>query len=145
MSVQKFPTPPSSFVFCQVQGCPLASTCLRAKALPYADPEANSIFCVNSNAHAAIGTDKCPQFKKIEIVPIAYGFMNILSAMSVSGANAAKFEIICKYNTTQFYRWRKDAFPIPPKQQKILTDIFVSHGAKEPVTFDRYENTYEWN
>ena len=55
MSEQKFPTPPSSFVFCQVQGCPLASTCLRAKALPYADPEANSIFCVNSNAHAAIG------------------------------------------------------------------------------------------
>jgi hypothetical protein len=57
---------------------------------------------------------------------------------------AVRNGIIRLTNRTYYFEYRNGSRPIPPVLQQAIRDLFRSNGWTGEVTFDGYEEDYDW-
>lgn len=135
---------PSDYPKCTQADCPAAEQCLRHLMAQVTPEKAIAITVINpKNLKPELGTS-CPYFHSSQPVRMARGFTRALGSVRHGEVNKVMEEISHRWSKATYYRLRKGERLISPQEQKIIADILVQHGAKEPIEFDNYEDGFDW-
>lgn len=139
-------TVPKGVAACTATGCGAASECLHhlyGEAAPEGDGVSYLVFTRNAVSPSA--GRSCPHFASSTKVRMAWGISRVLGEVKSREVRAIAAEIIKLYSSTTYYRIRNGKVKLSPRDQELLSDILVRHGATPPIVFDRYEDCYDWN
>ena len=148
---------PHNWAICFDATCPLASQCLRhhaAKLAPDTLLEHNTVLPVarfvaqDSPADAQQQTETesvCRAYVADAPVTLAYGMRNLFDEVHPYEVRALRQLVQMVFGQqSHYYRYREGRYPITPKQQARVEDIFLRHGYTKAPKFDRYEVQYHF-
>lgn len=131
---------PEHYLYCYNETCALAEQCLRYQAAKHTTPKESVIQVVN----AAASSGKCPYFKEMKIVRMAYGMRHIYDKVLANDIAALRKSIAEHFGNGSYYKRRNAKHPITPKEQEYILRQFGRFGYSEGVEFDEYRDEVEW-
>lgn len=131
---------PHTWAVCFQNDCPMAQQCLRyhaAQLLP-ADKKTH-----NTVLQTARNDESCQLYVADQPVKVAYGMTKLFSGLKPLAASDLRQQVEVVFGSrTQYYRYREGRYPISPKQQALIADIFARNGLSADLKFDRIEEKY---
>ena len=132
------------YTVCYVEGCPLCNQCMRWLVGQHVPHTASSYRCVNPH-FKGVATAECPMYRSDQKVRFAKGMTHTFTGdMPKRLEPAVRNGIIRLTNRTYYFEYRNGSRPIPPALQQAIRDLFRSNGWTAEVTFDGYEEDYDW-
>ena len=132
------------YTVCYVDGCPLCNQCMRWLVGQHVPHTASSYRCVNPHFEH-VATAECPMYRSDQKVRFAKGMTHTFTGdMPKRLEPAVRNGIIRLTNRTYYFEYRNGSRPIPPALQQAIRDLFRSNGWTGEVTFDSYEEDYDW-
>ena len=132
------------YTVCYVEGCPLCNQCMRWLVGQHVPHTASSYRCVNPH-FKGVATAECPMYRSDQKVRFAKGMTHTFTGdMPKRLEPAVRNGIIRLTNRTYYFEYRNGSRPIPPALQQAIRDLFRSNGWTGEVTFDGYEEDYDW-
>ncbi len=135
---------PQFFAKCVATDCSAAKNCLRYQSAQATMNNESALWIVSPVKIAPQRGEACPFFRSLEPVTMARGFTNALKNMKVMNMKAVVEALIERYNRRTYYRLRRGEMLLDEKMQKEIAEIFIQHGAEQPVVFDAYEMQPSW-
>lgn len=136
---------PSYYGKCILKDCTASAICLRYLLYQQRAKESRQLTIVNPDFAQPQKGENCPCFRSLTPVRMARGFQNALRTVPHGNIKQVQQELIYHFCRTMFYYYRKGDRMLSPKEQKYVSDVLIRFGAKEPITFDAYEEGYVWN
>ena len=146
---------PHNWAICYDAACPLAKQCLRHHAAMLAPDtllEHNTVLSAarlsaqDSTAEEQQQTEAdhvCRAYVADEPVTLAYGMRNLFNDIHPFEVRGLRQQVQAVFGEkSHYYRYREGRYPITPKQQTRVADIFLRHGYTKAIKFDRYEVQY---
>ena len=132
------------YTVCYVEGCPLCNQCMRWLVGQHVPHTASSYRCVNPH-FKGVATAECPMYRSDQKIRFARGMTHTFTGdMPKRLEPAVRNGIIRLTNRTYYFEYRNGSRPIPPALQQAIRDLFRSNGWTGEVTFDGYEEDYDW-
>lgn len=128
-------------VYCLLQECPQAATCLRYLAYQHSAPFFAHSFV---DPRRLAESKQCPDYLSNQVQRSARGFkraMGLIAKNSVSTFQAYMREEL-GWGRSSFYRYSAGDHPIYEAQQVIIRRIFSEMGVTIADVFDAYEDAY---
>lgn len=134
---------PPSYSRCFQQDCPQAESCLHfqaGKCLKRGIYEGIAIF---PNARTANG---CKCFHPIRSIMAAWGFQTLFTDVKAKDETPLR-NLIKSYlgQHAAYYRYHQGKRKLNPEQQAWIINLFRKWGYTDPLAFDHYEETYDFN
>ena len=131
---------PASWPICFQADCPLASNCLRHHAARTAPAELKHHECVLPGARTP---DGCSCFVEDKPVRLARGMKNLLPRITTENGMVLRQQLYSLFgSTSQFYRYRRGQWVIPPSLQSRVEALCRKHGYMTDKLFDEYTQGY---
>jgi hypothetical protein len=134
---------PPLFAVCFIKDCPQTAACLRHFAGT----------CIPAGIHTgpavyptALNDGKCPEFKPLRIMCGAWGFDTIFAEVKQKDSTRLRNGIkqfLGGHGT--YYRYHNGSRLLTPEQQEWIISLFRSSGYTENLTFDHYEDVYDFS
>ncbi len=131
---------PTNWPICFQADCPLAANCLRHHAAQLAPADLRHHECVLPGARTA---DGCHSFVEDKPVRLARGMKRLLPRITSEEGMALRQQLYNLFgSTSQFYRYRRGRWPIPPALQARVVALLHKYGYKTDQPFDEYTEGY---
>jgi hypothetical protein len=131
---------PHTWAVCFQNDCPMAQQCLRyhaAQLLPADQKTHNTVL------QTARNDESCQLYVADQPVKVAYGMTKLFSGLKPWVASDLRHQVEVVFGSlAQYYRYRGGRYPISPKQQALIADIFARNGLPTTLNFDRIEEKY---
>ena len=131
------------FLPCFNHACERRESCLHWLGRVYVSTNSWVVECINPANPEACG-NSCIMYRDDKKVRIAYGFTRLLDQLPRRTGRILMADIIAQHNRTYAYEYRNGTRPIPPRMQEDIADTCRLASYTAPITFDRYEEGYEW-
>lgn len=131
------------FLPCFNHACEWRESCLHWLGRVYVSTNSWVVECINPANPEATG-DTCIMYRLNKKVRVAFGFTRLLDQLPRRTGRILMADIIAQHNRTYAYEYRNGTRPIPPRMQEDIADTCRLAGYTAPITFDRYEEGYEW-
>ena len=125
----------NSWNYCFNQQCPLAQECAHYLSVTYKKPEQTKGYAIYPDAYH---DNKCEHFLQLQMMKMAYGFMNILEELKRK--DEANFRVHMTFyfgSKTSYYRYKLGQTGLVPEQQQYVLKWCQQHGYTN-MRFDRY-------
>ena len=141
MKEAQFSDVPRDWAVCLDEDCPLATTCQRrmfGRLIPADMVEHNVVL------PGAWRGDKCQRYVEARPVRIVWGMTKLFAGVKWWEAQEMRWEIMNDIfgGRSQFYRYRRGRWPIPPERQEEIRAVFRRYGYEQEPRYDRVEETY---
>ena len=134
---------PYQYTLCQNSSCPQASECIRACAYSELTAETKSVYVLNPQCYPEQGRN-CNYFRSIQKVTVAWGIKNFYQNMLYPTAKKIKWELMCYFGKSRYYRFYREELPIKPKEQKAIKQIFLENGVTTEPPYTRFTQEFDW-
>ena len=134
---------PANYTLCIKSDCPKAANCLRHTAVAMVPSEVQR-WQIVSPAYLAQMEGECPYFRSAEKVRYARGFVRMIRSLPVNVSETVAQRLIAHFGRNAYYDMRKGKHAITPNEQEIICAVVAECGAQQEVTFDSYEEDYQW-
>ena len=125
----------NSWSYCFNQQCPLAQECAHYLSVTYKNPEQTKGYAIYPDAYH---DNKCEQFLQLQMIKMAYGFMNILEELKRKDEAAFRIHMTSYFGSkTSYYRYKLGQTGLVPEQQQYVLKWCQQHGYTN-MRFDRY-------
>ena len=105
-----------------------------------------SALLANAAEADGVGTKHCPAFRPKEKVRMGKGMTGIYSdELPRRIERNVRRDIMSLFCRSYYFEYRKGTRLIPPELQETIRGIFRKHGWTQPVEFDEYVDTYQWD
>ena len=136
---------PSNFMKCLQTACPAADHCLRYLAAANIEESTPSLVVINPKQTVPSAGEQCPCYRSTDPVNYARGFRNVMQNISVKGAAAAADTLKSLLGQRNYYYYLNGEKPLNAEKQAVIQKVLLENGATEPITFDSYEERYDWD
>lgn len=131
---------PRNWALCYVSECPRKDECLRYQACLQAPPLKYMRKCVMPNI---LLQKKCPMFRPIEKMQVAFGFRNIFNEVKAKDIVRMRSELKDFFGSrSTLYRYQVGRRPLTPLQQQWIKNMFRRHGYSDDLAFDESKDVY---
>lgn len=131
---------PRNWALCYVSECPRKGECLRYQVCLQAPDIKYLGKCVMPNV---LKQKECPMFRPIQKTSVALGFRHIFNNVLAKDIAQMRAELTAFLgSSTTFYRYRNGEYPLNPRQQQWIQDMFRRHGYSDNVAFDSAKDIY---
>ena len=134
---------PTNYMLCVKSNCPKAVNCLRHAAVAMMPAEVQR-WQIVSPVYLAQTEGECPYFRSAEKVRYARGFVRMIRSLPVNVSETVAQRLIARFGRNAYYDMRKGKRAIAPNEQEIICAVVSECGAQQEVTFDSYEEDYQW-
>ena len=131
------------FLPCFNHACERRESCLHWLGRVYVSTNSWVVECITPANPEACG-NSCIMYRLNKKVRVAFGFTRLLDQLPRRTGRILMADIIAQHNRTYAYEYRNGTRPIPPRMQEDIADTCRLAGYTAPITFDRYEEGYEW-
>lgn len=133
---------PPQFAVCFIGDCPQADTCLRHFAGTHLP---NGVHLGPAVYPTALRAGECVEYKPLRIMRGAWGFDTLFAEVrqkdSVRLRNDIK-QFLGGHGT--YYRYHNGSRLLTPEQQERIVGIVRNYGYTDNLTFDHYEDVYDF-
>lgn len=136
-------TTPHDYPVCELQDCPMATTCLRQFA--YTTLIENEEYLRLINPTKCSKDETCKYYRDKKPVVFARGFTNFQKQMFPQQYDKFMTTLVSHFGRNQYYKRRRGAILIPPEEQKVIRRVLEKVGADPKMDFDNYEEQINWN
>ena len=136
-------TTPHDYPVCELQDCPMATTCLRQFA--YTTLIENEVYLRLINPTKCSKDEACKYYRDKKPVVFARGFTNFQKQMFPQQYDKFMTALVSHFGRNQYYKRRRGAILIPPEEQKVIRRVLEKVGADPKMDFDNYEEQINWN
>ena len=136
-------TTPHDYPVCELQDCPMATTCLRQFA--YTTLIENEEYLRLINPTKCSKDETCKYYRDKKPVVFARGFTNFQKQMFPQQYDKFMTTLVSHFGRNQYYKRRRGAILIPPEEQKVIRRVLEKVGADQKMDFDNYEEQINWN
>lgn len=136
-------TTPHDYPVCELQDCPMATTCLRQFA--YTTLIENEEYLRLINPTKCSKDEACKYYRDKKPVVFARGFTNFQKQMFPQQYDKFMTTLVSHFGRNQYYKRRRGAILIPPEEQKVIRRVLEKVGADQKMDFDNYEEQINWN
>lgn len=136
-------TTPHDYPVCELQDCPMATTCLRQFA--YTTLIENDEYLRLINPTKCSKDEACKYYRDKKPVVFARGFTNFQKQMFPQQYDKFMTTLVSHFGRNQYYKRRRGAILIPPEEQKVIRRVLEKVGADPKMDFDNYEEQINWN
>lgn len=136
-------TTPHDYPVCELQDCPMATTCLRQFA--YTTLIENEEYLRLINPTKCSKDEACKYYRDKKPVVFARGFTNFQKQMFPQQYDKFMTTLVSHFGRNQYYKRRRGAILIPPEEQKVIRRVLEKVGADPKMDFDNYEEQINWN
>ena len=136
-------TTPHDYPVCELQDCPIATTCLRQFA--YTTLIENEEYLRLINPTKCSKDEACKYYRDKKPVVFARGFTNFQKQMFPQQYDKFMTTLVSHFGRNQYYKRRRGAILIPPEEQKVIRRVLEKVGADPKMDFDNYEEQINWN
>ena len=136
-------TTPYDYPVCELQDCPMATTCLRQFA--YTTLIENEEYLRLINPTKCSKDEACKYYRDKKPVVFARGFTNFQKQMFPQQYDKFMTTLVSHFGRNQYYKRRRGAILIPPEEQKVIRRVLEKVGADPKMDFDNYEEQINWN
>ena len=136
-------TTPHDYPVCELQDCPMATTCLRQFA--YTTLIENDEYLRLINPTKCSKDEICKYYRDKKPVVFARGFTNFQKQMFPQQYDKFMTTLVSHFGRNQYYKRRRGAILIPPEEQKVIRRVLEKVGADPKMDFDNYEEQINWN
>lgn len=136
-------TTPHDYPVCELQDCPMATTCLRQFA--YTTLIENEEYLRLINPTKCSKDEACKYYRDKKPVVFARGFTNFQKQMFPQQYDKFMTTLVSHFGRNQYYKRRRGAVLIPPEEQKVIRRVLEKVGADPKMDFDNYEEQINWN
>lgn len=136
-------TTPHDYPVCELQDCPMATTCLRQFA--YTILIENEVYLRLINPTKCSKDEACKYYRDKKPVVFARGFTNFQKQMFPQQYDKFMTTLVSHFGRNQYYKRRRGAILIPPEEQKVIRRVLEKVGADPKMDFDNYEEQINWN
>ena len=136
-------TTPHDYPVCELQDCPMATTCLRQFA--YTTLIENEVYLRLINPTKCSKDEACKYYRDKKPVVFARGFTNFQKQMFPQQYDKFMTTLVSHFGRNQYYKRRRGAILIPPEEQKVIRRVLEKVGADPKMDFDNYEEQINWN
>ena len=136
-------TTPHDYPVCELQDCPMATTCLRQFA--YTTLIENEVYLRLINPTKCNKDEACKYYRDKKPVVFARGFTNFQKQMFPQQYDKFMTTLVSHFGRNQYYKRRRGATLIPPEEQKVIRRVLEKVGADPKMDFDNYEEQINWN
>ena len=136
-------TTPHDYPVCELQDCPMATTCLRQFA--YTTMIENEEYLRLINPTKCSKDEACKYYRDKKPVVFARGFTNFQKQMFPQQYDKFMTTLVSHFGRNQYYKRRRGAILIPPEEQKVIRRVLEKVGADPKMDFDNYEEQINWN
>ena len=131
------------FLPCFNHSCERRESCLHWLGRVYVSTTSWVVECVSPANPDACG-NSCVMYRHHQKVRMARGFTGLLGRMPRNMGQELMREMKATCHRTYAYEYRNGSRPMPPRMQDSITATCRRLGYDGDVTFDRYEEDYEW-
>lgn len=128
-------------VFCLLEQCPQANSCLRHLAYRHSSP-----FSIHSfvDPRRAV-SETCPHYLSNRVQRQARGFKRAIGLLPYRSVTSFRGRIAYELNCgrSHFYRYSSGEYPLTEAQQTTVRAVFQEFGVEQEELFDAYEEAYE--
>lgn len=125
----------NSWDYCFNQQCPLAQECAHYLSVTYKKPEQTKGYAIYPDAYH---DNKCEHFLQLQMMKMAYGFMNILEELKRKDEASFRVHMTSYFGSkTSYYRYKLGQTGLVPEQQQYVLKWCQQHGYTD-MRFDRY-------
>lgn len=136
-------TTPHDYPVCELQDCPMATTCLRQFA--YTTLIENEEYLRLINPTKCSKDETCKYYRDKKPVVFARGSTNFQKQMFPQQYDKFMTTLVSHFGRNQYYKRRRGAILIPPEEQKVIRRVLEKVGADPKMDFDNYEEQINWN
>lgn len=136
-------TTPHDYPVCELQDCPMATTCLRQFA--YTTMIENEEYLRLINPTKCSKDEACKYYRDKKPVVFARGFTNFQKQMFPQQYDKFMTTLVSHFGRNQYYKRRRGAILIPPEEQKVIRRVLEKVGADPKMDFDNNEEQINWN
>lgn len=128
-------------VYCLLEQCPQANSCLRYLSYKHSSP-----FSIHSfvDPRRAV-SETCPQYLSNRVQRQARGFKRAIGILSYRSVATFRGRISYELNCgrSHFYRYSSGECPLSEAQQTAVRAVFQEFGVEPEELFDASEEAYE--
>ncbi|WP_300725113.1 DUF6078 family protein [uncultured Bacteroides sp.] len=135
-------TIPTDYATCLLGDCQQAGNCLRQLAYQAQTEKETFLRIINPNQCATDG--KCPFYRNATPVRYAYGFTGIQKQMFPGQYDIFRTILSNHFGRNAYFQRRKGEIALSPNEQATVLKALKQAGVTEDLSFDRYENSYNW-
>lgn len=133
---------PSWYVLCTLSDCPLSGECLRHLIASQAPETQETALCIMPSVLKA---GKCRFFNPIRKVRMARGFTHLFDNVLKSDYTAMRKTLTDYLHGSKFfYQYKRGERLLTPGQQQHIKQIMKSFGYGSDVTFDSFEDRFDF-
>lgn len=133
---------PDDFMRCANSDCKAAEGCLRACV--WREAQTHAVAVPTLNPRLATGGEQCPYYRSTKPVRMARGFKQLQSRMLPGEYEAFRQKCIARFGQNLYYCRRRGEKLLPPDEQDFILEAARSAGLTEDLSFDAYEESYDW-
>ena len=108
----------NSWDYCFNQQCPLAQECAHYLSVTYKKPEQTKGYAIYPDAYH---DNKCEHFLQLQMMKMAYGFMDILEELKHKDEASFRVHMTSYFGSkTSYYRYKLGQTGLVPEQQQYV-------------------------